>query len=221
MPQSGDLLAKMALGQQLTSGEINELRVQMNQMQSAANTLSGLVNADGSLDLSFLPVQVIYSKVLAVDTPQIDITIPSRFNNLVMFGLWRLDASAYWDYVKLLLNDDSGANYEYENLSGQDDTPFSSPNRSYSSIAFSGGPGASAAAGFSGTWFAMLPNIKTNSLYKGVISFVGGRFTATANALSMTTAWWENTDRIQKLTFTPSTGTNFVAGSSLTVLGIE
>ena len=50
MPQIGDLFAKLALGQQLTSGEIEDLRLGMNQQQNATSRLSALLTPSGNLD---------------------------------------------------------------------------------------------------------------------------------------------------------------------------
>ena len=50
MPQIGDLFAKLALGQQLTSGEIEQLRLGMNQQQNATSRLSALLTPSGNLD---------------------------------------------------------------------------------------------------------------------------------------------------------------------------
>ncbi len=54
MPQIGDLFAKLALGQQLTTGEIDELRLQMNTQQLATSRLSGLLDSKGDLNAEAL-----------------------------------------------------------------------------------------------------------------------------------------------------------------------
>ena len=50
MPQIGDLFAKLAQGQQLTSGEIEQLRLGMNQQQGITSQMSALLTLDGNLD---------------------------------------------------------------------------------------------------------------------------------------------------------------------------
>ena len=50
MPQIGDLFAKLAQGQQLTSGEIEQLRLGMNQQQNATSRLASLITPSGDLD---------------------------------------------------------------------------------------------------------------------------------------------------------------------------
>jgi hypothetical protein len=223
MPQIGDLLAKLALGQQLSHSEIEELRLQMNKMQHTNSLTAGLVNADGSLDLSAVPINVIYSKTFAVDTPEIVIDVPSRYNNLIMFGLWRSDRADWIDPVDCTLNDDTGGNYEYEIIQaeGNGDSAIGLGGRGTTELAFSGALGASAAAGYAASWFSVLPNIKSNTLYKGSVSMVGGRYDATTNVLNIISSWWNSLERVTKITMAPSVGTNFIAGSSMTVIGID
>jgi hypothetical protein len=70
MPKTGDLLAKLALGRQLSRSEIEELRLQMNQAQSLTSQLASLLTPSGDLDpnifshhsgvFSILPHEAIY-----------------------------------------------------------------------------------------------------------------------------------------------------------------
>ena|SRR3990170_4100949 len=50
MPQIGDLFAKLGQGQTLSVGEIETLRLEMNQFQSAASRLAAIVGPSGGLD---------------------------------------------------------------------------------------------------------------------------------------------------------------------------
>ena len=219
MPQIGDLFAKLAQGQQLTSGEIEQLRLGMNQQQQMASTVAGLVNVDGSLDLSFLPIRILYNKRLVVATSSIDINIPSDINNLIFFGAARTDEADWWDHIDFNFNDDAGANYEYQELDRTATTTGGGSSRAHSVLPVSGAPGASADANFTGPWFTVIPNIGS-ALFKGSLSICGGRYTETANVVAIVASWWENTSRVKKITLTPGEGTNFVVGSSFSVLGI-
>ena len=49
MPQLGDLFAKLAQGQQLTGGEIEQLRLGMNQQQGVTSQMSALLTPSGDL----------------------------------------------------------------------------------------------------------------------------------------------------------------------------
>ena len=220
MPQLGDLFAKLAMGEQLSSGEIEQLRLGMNRQQDISSSLAGLVNLDGSLNLDFLPIRVLYSKRFAVDTPSVKIPIPSDINTLMLFGSIRTDEADWWDGIKLIFNDDTGNNYEEQALFGQNQLEIAIQSRSQAFMGVGGGPGTSAAANFAGTFFSVIPNIRSNQLYKGQVSMMAGRYTAADNLVGTAGSWWENTGSIKNLTISPTAGSNFKTGSLFSVLGI-
>ena len=219
MSRLGDILARLAEGRDLSRSEINTLRFEGNNMHQMGAAVRGLLTAGGNLDLSFLPIRVLYSKRLSHDTPSIEIRIPSDMNNLLCFGSTRSDAEAWGDPIKCILNDDTGNNYEYELLWASEDNVFAGQNRAYAQLLFGGQVAASQAANFCGTWFAVMPNIHS-ALFKGSLVLAGGRESETTNGASLAASWWENTSPIRKITLTPENGTNFLAGSSFSILGI-
>ena len=214
----GDLFAKLAAGQQLSAAEIEQLRLGMNQQQQMASTVAGLVNTDGTLDLSFLPIRLIYSKSLVESTSSIKVPIPSDINNLIIFGSTRSDNNDTFDYNKLIVNDDTGANYEVQQLYGADAAVTAVQDRGVAYLAFGSSVGATGAANYAAYWFAVLPNIHS-SLYKGAVIITGGRWDAGDNIVISASSWWASTEKIKSLTFTPGSGTNFVAASSFAIMG--
>ncbi|HLC23784.1 MAG TPA: hypothetical protein VJL08_05030 [Dehalococcoidia bacterium] len=78
MPQLGDILAKLGQGQTLTAGEIDELRLGMNRLQTLMSLASIMVPSPGAVSIPLSAAGVtIDNRGITLQTPQTEPNIGS------------------------------------------------------------------------------------------------------------------------------------------------
>ena len=199
------------------------------------------VAATGSADVSWFPgvktasgtgggLALLSRTVLAVDTPSITISgIPATHTHIELYSLTRTDRAAGSDLIALQFNGDTGNNYDWEQLFGNNGVAdaFNAPAGGHiagpiSQIALTSATANTATAGSygSGRWTVLY--YTQTATHKMVVG-QGGVFVddSAAGAVRAGMAGvWRNTAAITSMKLFPALGTNFKAGSRFELYGI-
>lgn len=225
MAQLGDLLARIALGETLGRGEAETLRLEFNNMQSLTAIARKWAAPSGDLDLSFLPISTIYSKVLSVDAASVTVPIGSTYRHLILFGNGRTTTAAVPDHILIQLNGDTAANYAWDSIASQDGVHASDTNAAATYFLFAGVPGASASANYSGGGVMFIGNV-ASSLYKNAVCISSGQNydagppVVQNSGLRLYGGQWRSTAKITSVKFLTLSGDNILAGASFAVVGV-
>ena len=147
-------------------------------------------------------------------------SIPSTYTDLVLKVSVRSDRAAAFDNIDMRLNGDTGANYSSTRISS-DASSVSSTRTSAASRwdgAITDGNTSTSNTFSNGEYY--LPNY-TSSAVKPA-SFIGAEEENNATAYMRINAYlWNNTAAITSIVMTPSSGTNWLSGSSFYLYGIK
>lgn len=125
-------------------------------------------------------------------------------------------------YVKLVLNSDTGANYAEHHLSGNGTSTPSGANSSLSNGGFfwaMGIPGTSLTSVFAAGATSIL-DYSSTSKYKTVLSFDG--FDANGSGgIELVSNLWQSTSAVTSITLTVNEGYNFRQYSSFSLYGVK
>jgi hypothetical protein len=163
-------------------------------------------------------------KLLAVDSATIDFSaIPATYRSLRLEMQLRCDRAATFDFGNLIVNGDTGANYDLEQLSALDTALAGAGGGGAAGVSIGKIPGSTAPAGNAGMLIVEIPNYKSTTFRKQMLirafSAIG-----TANA-DQGSYWlgasWRNTAAINQLTLRLATGgAEYIAGCEGTLYGI-
>lgn len=167
-------------------------------------------------------VVLISDSVLGADAASFDITgIVQTYIGLRFLLDARGTKAATSDSCLLRLNNDSGANYDYQVIAANATTVFGLEGLAQTSIFLGDIPAASATAGRSATIEAVIDNYTGTVFDKNVRAQVGlARATTTTNVFSESNyGLWRSTAAVTRITVFPASN-NFLAGSRLTLWGL-
>lgn len=151
--------------------------------------------------------------ILGADQASVTIAVPAGYDHLHLDYLGRTDGATLYDTVMMRINGDTGANYDYGLF-----YPSGSNLISAATAAAVGAmAGASAAASAIGGGALDFPDHARTNWEKGWT----GVAMRTHDALTteLVTGGWRSAAAIASLTFYPSTGTVFKAGTRFTLFG--
>lgn len=162
--------------------------------------------------------------VLTIDTANIDFqNIPATFRHLEIFGNLRTDFNGTLDEILFTLNGDGGNNYDwrrsilrsiYATTEG-----FADTSMELASVAATTAP-----AGKFSSFTIITPNYASTIVEAGLI-YVGGylRSTSGANNIASNRGYgeWRDTAAVDRITIVPKFGSNFEAGSIISLYGIR
>lgn len=183
-------------------------------------------NADLVDNLSYLHARLptIATTELSAAASTIDFqSIPSTFRHLLLTGALRTDLAGTTDTVLLRINNDSGANYDYLHAGiAHSASVVTAEGLAATSARIVAAPGATAPANTFNAFEVVLPDyLEATQLHAW--SFRGGLLVAatTGNiAVQQGTGRFRTAGAITRLTLLPGTGTNFAAGSYVSLQGI-
>ena len=159
--------------------------------------------------LTLISDQLLAASVASVSFPN----IPQGFNHLRLVMAARTDRAANYGQVNCTFNGDSGANYTFKG-------PNQGSGIAASSFELGDIAGASAPAGYVGCTDLLIPNYAQTSLFKswaGIANWQDG----TDNANGLVTGTWLSTAAITSLALVVAGGSNFIAGSRVTLYGMS
>jgi hypothetical protein len=148
-------------------------------------------------------------------------SIPQTYQHLEIRSLGANSASSN-QYVKLVFNSDTGANYAEHHLSGNGTSTPSGANSSLSNGGFYWGmglPGTSLSNVF-GAGVTSILDYSSTSKFKTILSFDG--FDANGSGgVELVSNLWRSTSAITSITLTVNEGNNFRPYSQFSLYGIK
>lgn len=217
-----ELLLKISDGQPLSDTEREALRQHAIRVDEVSNVGKAWQNIDGKINNSFLnlPIETIYSRTLEQSVQSLDVVIPSKYNTLLIVANGRTDRVADNYGIRILFNDDVGANYSQQRLAASNATVLASQVFSANNSIVGNFNGSTASAEASAGFMAFVTNIRSNT-WKSMYGLSAlGEQSATTTALVVTTNVWKSDEPIRKLTFQEPDSNNIVAGSYFGIYGI-
>jgi hypothetical protein len=218
--QLADVWEKIANNARLTPEEILFLRRSATETQQRNSFVSGITSPDSKIDIQF-PTFSIYSEILQANRTSITVPIPSNANHLLIMGSVRTTRAAYNDGFIGRFNSDSGANYREIYDGAQSTTQLAGQTAGQTFFGISVTTGASATAGSFGGFFLFAPHVRS-ATWKQTIRLSGtSEYSATDMLNLASSCHWQNTSPIQTVTFLSENGADILAGSLISVHGIQ
>lgn len=189
----------------------------------APNDTTKFLRGDAAWAVPSQYMELISDTTLGADGTFDLTSIPATYKHLQLYFTLRTDRAAAADKIKLVVNNDTGNNYEttlfYWYHSNTYGTEIASAV-AYAYIAYV--PGNTAlASSFSGGVIILADYANTS--YKKFIQARSGMVQSTAihPEIYDSSMMWLSTSAISRLTITPNLGTNFKTGSRVTLYGIK
>lgn len=162
---------------------------------------------------------LIVSTILAASAASFDFTaIPSSYTNLRLLLRLRTDASSTFDRSNVRLNNDSGTNYGSAFVEGGT-SGANNVSTSGNAMQLADGSGNTAEAGAFASYELLFPLYANTSFWK----FMHGTFVSDRITGGIWTGtnggFWRSTAAINRITITPNTGSNYLAGSAAYLYG--
>lgn len=184
--------------------------------------------ADGAVTAAkfasgIMPWTELFDSTLGADAASIDTGaggFSTSLDHLLVMILARTAQVAVFSSLQITLNNDSGANYDTQNLRARNVTVDASPTAAASALG-PNAPGDSVAATVFGGVMLWIPSYAQTTAQKVVIEWSGwGEDTAAEEGVHMRAHRWRNTAAISRLIMTGGGGANLRAGTRMTVYGI-
>lgn len=161
----------------------------------------------------------IFDTVLGGSAANIDITgIVATYTNLMLYLSARGDNATTSIGVIMRFNNDSGANYDYENLTASAATVASTETIATTSAFIGNCPANTAGASLFSSHSIFIANYAGTTANKTAEATAALKYgTASGNMVRyLTSCFWRNSAAISRITLLPATG-NFVAGTRATL----
>ena len=220
-----ELLVKIATKQDLTPGELEELRQQSKTLSDVLNIAKAWRGNDNHIVSSFIdfPFIPIVSQVFEQNRTDYTVQIPSQYKHLFVMGSFRTtEAGASGTIVSGQFNGDTGASsYAIQRLTGAVSTVSAAMDNTYDRVHFGAGASDGAAAGENGFFVAFVPNYSSSVFYKSVLNLEGVFINSSpSGAVSIFASQWYNTAPIKTIRFFPDSD-SLKAGSLFSVYAIQ
>jgi hypothetical protein len=182
--------------------------------------VSGGVSSGGGGALTKISDSTLGSPAASFDLT----AIAATYNHLMLLLYVKDDGAVINSWVNLRFNNDSAANYDREQAAatGNSNSPAGNAAATSMQVLFSAGTTGATAQAF-GAGCLVLPNYTGTTGYKAVTTMTGaiGLVGTITNYLSGTyQGLWRSTAAITRITLLPGNGSNFVAGSRVSLYGI-
>lgn len=165
---------------------------------------------------------VLFDSTLGADAASIDTGaggIAQSQNVLEIWVIARTDQAAVGSAALLTFNNDSGAVYDYEQLTGTNVTAAAAPGNAQTSILLDA-KGASAAANEASIVCLLLPGYTQTTFFKAGTSIAGAADTTAAGSIARVTSFqYRSTTAVSRAKIANGGGTVLKAGSRLLILG--
>lgn len=158
-------------------------------------------------------------------TATIDFTgIADTWKHLMIIGTIRMDGAIVQADIELRMNADAGANYNDQNLRGDNATPAAAASAGDTEMKIGEAPAASATASHVGQIKILIPNYKETIFFKNAMAeFLSIPNNTVADfSIGFAGGMWLDTSAITQLTLISTTGSagNFDVETKLTLYGI-
>lgn len=212
------LIDKLGRGQRLSENELMAMRDEMRALSEIKNLVKGWVTPGTNTPNFRLPVETIYSQVLAVDTASLTIPIPNNYSHLWVFGAGRsTDPGTNYDYLLCRFSGDSGANYINQKLYASATTVTATRDTSQQQGIIGLLAQDGRAAGDVAAFHATLPHYNNSSLNKNLMT----EMTTAVGAIFHFATNWDSTDPVSSIEFFLSPGLSIKAGSIISIYGLR
>jgi hypothetical protein len=217
MPLFDEILLKVARNETLTPGELDHFGQDARRLGEIKNLVDGWLTNKIPAGLLDLPVEEIYSQVLAEDKLTVFVPIPTDYKHLIVWGSGRNDnAGTNSDYLVHTYNGDTGNNYIDQKffvvdtaISGARDT--AQPNGMSGLLAQDGRP-----AGDVCSWVTFIPHYTSPSLNKNSVTLSILPY----GSLFLFSSSWDSLDPIESIEYACNTGSEKIkAGSVFSIFG--
>jgi len=146
--------------------------------------------------------------------------IPQGYTDLVIVSYINSARGTNLDSFAVRFNGDTGNNYSYTLLQGNTSSGVSSSRQTSQSNIFVGNFAASSASNNFSTNTLNVQDYSNSTKFKNTLSR-GGAITSAVTDVEMVSGLWANTAPITSITLRSETGSNFNAGSTFTIYGID
>lgn len=169
----------------------------------------------------------IYDSTLNVSAASFDTGangVPQTFSHLLLVSNLRDDGAVVASWVNMNFNNDSGANYDREQATFGGNTGSATGNSAQTTMTVAIHAGANASASVFGATMLMIPNYTSTTSFKSVTSISGVLATLGTTSTYQAGAFqgiWRSTAAITQIKLLPGNGSNFVAGSRVTIYGMS
>lgn len=214
--QLEDIAEKIANNARLTSEESAFWKRSMRETQLRNSFIAGNTTAANTLAIQS-PLELIYSETLQTTASQFSVSVPGDFKHILIMGSGRTDVVAAGTEIVMQLNGDTGSNYGTTSDGVDNDTFVKGQTNSGTYMVIGLFPGTLATASASGMLFAYVFHANSSDYWKSVIS-TRGLFSGNMAFLGGF-GQWKSTNKITSLTI--GTSGNFLAGTTLSVIGIR
>ena len=147
-------------------------------------------------------------------------SIPSTYSHLqIRYTAHALGNAADYTSVKMLVNNDTGANYAYHRLYGNGASASADASTSQSQALATWVPDELNPSNYGVCIIDILDYANTNK-YK-TIKMLGGFDKNGAGLVAMFSGLWQSTSAITRLDFAPNNGQNFAQYTSIALYGVK
>lgn len=165
----------------------------------------------------------IADQTLAVSSPSFDfLGLSQSYSHIWIVCYLRTDAASVADAAAIRLNNDSGANYYQERIVANGATATPGETLAATSGTLIACAGGTASANHFGAGFIVLPSYAQATNHKSMVAqshYDQSNLTGTIIVAEQGVTW-VGTAAVSRITLIPTTGTNFVAGSRVTLYGM-
>lgn len=161
----------------------------------------------------------LYDSTLGGAAPNFDVTgIPASYAHLLLLLDARGDTAATTTAALLRFNNDSGANYDYNQMFSFGAAPTQADSQAQTSMIIGDIVAASGTANRSGSIAATIMNYASATFSKNVVAEAAVPRGTTTNDLGVeiNMGTWRTTSAVDRITILPGAG-NFATGSRLTI----
>jgi hypothetical protein len=199
--------------------------------RSKLNFGAGLVDADIAAGAAIANSKLagplgamaqLYDSVLGGSAANFDVSgISQAYNHLVVECTGRSDTASVLLGGSVRLNNDSGANYDFERDAASGGLALAAESFGATSMSALLFPGSTAPAGYSGFNRLFIPDYKSTTFHKVFHAHTIAKWGTAASNMEIDDVgcFWRSTAAINRITIFPSSG-NFVAGSRLSIYGV-
>lgn len=220
----GDIMQKVIRGEPVAPHEAETLRLKLNHLELLEGYTTGLQTGTSRVsELSITyPLEVLYNEVFATDTTSVSLQIPSVYNGLHIFISGRGTKTGNSSTPLLTFNDDAGLNYSVAFLYNSNGTHGSFQDLTYNWVHMGQIPSASSSANLSGIVRADVFGLRSG-FYKSVVATFGDLEGASPQYIYHGVSYgsWNNTAKVETITLSLETASDFAAGSQVVIYGVR
>lgn len=223
MPSNSQLMGKLARGETLDMGEVQQLERALDGYDKLTNIVQNYTSLGGNQLNIPSAFNVIYSETLTVDTASLTIPIPSGYKHLQIKGKGQITSNSGGN-IWCQFNGDTGSNYSWTLIAGNGTSASSSQDASDVYAALGLFSNTNDPAGSASSFIAEIMNY--NAAYHQMVLAATYYNDNATRTLYQIGSKWSNTSAITSIEIfgTDSTlakgSTNMAAGSVISVYGV-